>query len=333
MGTFFFAYTIAIITICITASIASVAGWLLSRRGTFVATALFFAFYLVDSCRIFQSEYALQNLAFDTASYYRISDPVLSALPASCMMGALWYLLCEGLEKKSLALKIIPPIALFVSSLAVAYLLPESTASKWLYYSLRQFMVFAGIGYAIVVYARSSDEMYRLRLRKHRWVIAVMGVFAICVLFEDVYTSFIWTPNARTNTFMLSMALAERNFSENLMMAFCAFLTMREVLRTIKVHASTPLPSEGDVVDRKIEEALPDYAFRHDLTNRETDILELLVKGKTNAVIANTLFITEGTVKAHVHNILKKCDQESRGALVKDFWGEREASGRRSQRK
>lgn len=332
MGTFFFAYTIAIITVCITASIASVAGWLLSRRATFVATALFFAFYLMDTCRIFQNEYLLQNLAFDAESYYLISDPILSALPASCMMGALWFLLCEGLEKNSLTLRFVPPLILFVASLATAYLLPPTTFTKWLYYSLRQIFMFAGIIYALTLYRRSDDKMYQLRLRRYRRTIAIFGVLSLCVLLEDVYTSFIWVPNSHSSSFMLSMALAERNFSENIMMIFCALLTVREALRTIAVHASMAPPFQGDAVERKIEETLPSYAFRNGLTKRETDILELLVKGKTNTLIANTPFISEGTVKAHVHNILKKCNQESRSALVKDFWGERENGKTRGNR-
>ena len=249
------------------------------------------------------------------------------------MMAALWYLLCEGLEKKSLALKIVPPVVLFVASLTVAYLLPPTTSTKWLYYALRQFLILAGIAYALATYIRSSDELFRLRLRRHKRTVVVFAVLTVCVLLEDVYTSFVWEPSEHANAFLLSLALAERNFSENLLMIYCAVLAIREVLATIRVHASASPPSEGDAVARKIEEELPSYAHRHGLTSREADILELIVQGKTNQVIANTLYVTEGTVKAHVHNILKKCDQESRRTLVKDFWGEKGDAARRVRAK
>ena len=42
------------------------------------------------------------------------------------------------------------------------------------------------------------------------------------------------------------------------------------------------------------------------LTPREIDVLEHLVKGETNAEIARTLIVSEGTVKFHVKNILRK---------------------------
>ena len=57
----------------------------------------------------------------------------------------------------------------------------------------------------------------------------------------------------------------------------------------------------------------------HDLlTPREIDVLEHLVKGETNAEIARTLIVSEGTVKFHVKNILRKMNvgQPGRGDLA-----------------
>lgn len=48
------------------------------------------------------------------------------------------------------------------------------------------------------------------------------------------------------------------------------------------------------------------------LTAREKDILELLAACKSNKVIANELGITDGTVKVHVKNLLRKLNLKSR---------------------
>jgi DNA-binding NarL/FixJ family response regulator len=48
------------------------------------------------------------------------------------------------------------------------------------------------------------------------------------------------------------------------------------------------------------------------LSPRELDILELIDQGLTNQEIADRLYIVVGTVKNHVHNILKKLDVSSR---------------------
>ena len=49
-----------------------------------------------------------------------------------------------------------------------------------------------------------------------------------------------------------------------------------------------------------------------DLTPREQEVLELIGKGFTNKEIAKRLYIEVGTVKNHVHNILKKLDVNTR---------------------
>lgn len=43
-----------------------------------------------------------------------------------------------------------------------------------------------------------------------------------------------------------------------------------------------------------------------DLTPREKEVLQLIAKGGSNREIAQALFISEGTVKNHVTNILNR---------------------------
>lgn len=52
--------------------------------------------------------------------------------------------------------------------------------------------------------------------------------------------------------------------------------------------------------------------LHEDLTNRESEILLLIAKGRSNQEIADELFITLKTVKTHVSNILAKLEVEDR---------------------
>ncbi|MCA9916634.1 MAG: response regulator transcription factor [Anaerolineales bacterium] len=49
-----------------------------------------------------------------------------------------------------------------------------------------------------------------------------------------------------------------------------------------------------------------------ELTNREEEVLTLITEGRTNQEIADKLIIECGTVKNHVHNILKKLEVNNR---------------------
>ena len=59
-----------------------------------------------------------------------------------------------------------------------------------------------------------------------------------------------------------------------------------------------------------------------ELTKRELEILKLIADGKNNAVIAQELDITEGTVKGHVTNILSKLNVSDRTQAAVFAWRE-----------
>ena len=54
----------------------------------------------------------------------------------------------------------------------------------------------------------------------------------------------------------------------------------------------------------------------YNLTEREGEILELIIKGLSNKKISDTLFIEEGTVKNHLHRIYTKFSVTSRLELL-----------------
>jgi DNA-binding NarL/FixJ family response regulator len=68
----------------------------------------------------------------------------------------------------------------------------------------------------------------------------------------------------------------------------------------------------GSAVDPKVVEELvgaktrSDHSPLHELTPRELDVLREMAEGKTNASIAASLFLTEGSVEKVIHSIFRK---------------------------
>ena len=59
-------------------------------------------------------------------------------------------------------------------------------------------------------------------------------------------------------------------------------------------------------------------SLKINLTERELEVLKLLKQGKSNPEIANTLFMSVHTAKAHVCSIFSKLEVHDRvGAVIK----------------
>lgn len=60
--------------------------------------------------------------------------------------------------------------------------------------------------------------------------------------------------------------------------------------------------------------------MEHGLSEREAEVLSLVVMKKTNQEIADELVLAVGTIKPHVHNLVKKTGAKNREDLIVDFW-------------
>jgi DNA-binding CsgD family transcriptional regulator len=73
----------------------------------------------------------------------------------------------------------------------------------------------------------------------------------------------------------------------------------------------------GDLAEERDRRAAAPELLTEDgmathLTTREIDVLRLMADGKTNSDIAQLLFVSQGTVKFHVKNILRKTQASNR---------------------
>lgn len=83
--------------------------------------------------------------------------------------------------------------------------------------------------------------------------------------------------------------------------------------------STTQTPTSSKTVAiQATEQEYTNMLEAYPLTERELEVLELIVEGFSNAAIAEKLYITVGTVKTHVRNILNKlCADDRTQAAVR----------------
>ena len=71
--------------------------------------------------------------------------------------------------------------------------------------------------------------------------------------------------------------------------------------------------------ERSEREVFESFAIQHDLSAREKEVLRLVLMEQSVPQIAEALFVSESTVRYHVHNLLQKSGCKSRQELVKNY--------------
>ncbi|MEU8825350.1 response regulator transcription factor [Streptomyces sp. NPDC048636] len=90
-----------------------------------------------------------------------------------------------------------------------------------------------------------------------------------------------------------------------------------DIARAIRAAAAGQSVLDRDVQTRLLAAArtprpMPERPLPADLTPREREVLTLIGQGLPNRAIAETLFISEATVKTHINNLFAKADIRDR---------------------
>ena len=320
MSAFIFVYTIALILVCFAAAMFAVATYTVSRRRACLPQVAFFGTYIVELCSIFFSEWLAQNLPYSSEAYYQISDPVVRIATGAVILHSLWVMLLDVLDVDDRRVRLAPTVAFLCASTFVVVALPTGAVRQWAFYTLRQAYIAFGLIFSLVKYLTSTDDAYRRRLARHTHWYALLWVLLALIVAEDVLVILV-VPEPTAAGAAALRYLSERNFAENLMMLVVAYHSIRGSLETLALRFREPpvAAAEGDLA-RHVADALPAYASAKGLSRREQEVLALVVEGLDNRSIAKRLVLSEGTIKTHVHNIMKKTGTASRDELKQDFW-------------
>ena len=140
----------------------------------------------------------------------------------------------------------------------------------------------------------------------------------IVLAYEGIITVFLAGNYA---TYLVSESGLLLSTGKNIMDVTIFFWLIINVVNLIMLYkkdfASSFLQEDGAVEQTmNLEDALKLVKEKYELTNREIEILTEVYNGKSNTQIAEDLFISESTVKAHIYNIFRKMNVKSRVEAV-----------------
>jgi DNA-binding NarL/FixJ family response regulator len=130
--------------------------------------------------------------------------------------------------------------------------------------------------------------------------------------------------NLPTRVVLLTAALHEDHLLEALQLGVGG-IVLKEMAPRLLVDAVREVHSGGRWLDKSSSNRALERLLRRDaesreaassLTPRELEIVRMVARGLRNRSIAEQLFISEGTVKIHLHNIYQKLEVSGRLELA-----------------
>lgn len=299
---------------------------ILKRQPQALALAGLFAFYLLDTAIIFMTE-----LIPSFSGWYDQVFLTTPALKTILYLGMAFFELC--IWNAWLGRRFSAPQVLSLICLGLWFLLlPLAPAGAWkayLYFFAYQVFSVCICGFGLRVLGHMPREEYKT-LRRLLWITIVGSLLitledSFVIFFVDVYTASV-------------VRMHNQNISESVLQLLYVVIVLRQLFRhgrqagpqeVPQTSAGTPETqppvSEADGSPEPADPAevrsdrLNAFAQSIGLTERELEVFALLLENKSNQQISDSLYISTGTVKAHIHNIFQKAGVTRQYELLRQY--------------
>ena len=318
-------YTIALLGTFLLCIAATLSGFVVSRSRWYLIEAALVGCFLIELLICFGDEWLIQNIASEIGTdYYEIRYPAIRIATGAGIVSCFW-LLSDGVIGMRNHRSAGVAVALFCIASAIAVTLPLAPIIMYAFYALRQ--VF--IGFALIRTAwwyHKEGESARARLARGRSFFACICILVAATQIEDTASVLLFPPPT-SGSDVFEIIFTYRNVCENLLATVMGSAFAREAITLLALHFDRPLGyrdsvarGRSDALAARVDELMPAFAKAFSLTERERDVLALVMRGMSNRAIAEQLYVVEGTVKTHLHNVFHKTGTKTRDDLRKLFW-------------
>lgn len=283
--------------------------YLRKQKLAYILLGVMFGAYLVDNTIVFCTELIPQ--------FAEIYDNVFVTAPS---IKTIYFIVLIGCMIGAFSGHIIPKLTLpaqviLLGCYAAALIcVPMITQNKWMvffYYLPTQLLL---IGISIWGLAALKKKPIDQQLFSHadvRWILIFLLCMSIAVLTEDTIVIFLVDSYQS-----YGVKIHNRNFCENILFVGLAAHIISHAIENLKLALSAT-PEERGLSDNL--SPVKAFSLAYSLTEREQEVLQRLLEGKSQQEISDELIIALGTVKTHVHNIYQKTDAANRNQMIAKY--------------
>lgn len=286
--------------------------YLRKRNPAFIWAAVLFGLYVLDVMFIFMTEYYHELANYYTSNLHFESIPkvIITLLIIFSYRQIAHYSIRINLLKIEYGMW----ASAFLASMFLFNIDFEQNIMMWIYSGLQQFLLFFTILISIVKLPNSdlpTTEQNRVRRILYvTLIILLVGLVEHIMILSTGSAVLKLFPNYMQRRTMIEI-LSIWVVGVGIYYLFKLFPAGGSIEKDEEA-LSLIMKEKQEKLEKILHQRVLLFGKKYSLTNREIEILELLAKHYTNQQISDSLYISLGTVKVHVHSIFQKTGITSR---------------------
>ena len=296
--------------------------YLKTKNNCYFAISILFSLYLFDNVVIYMTEFIKTfsisyNKLFIAVPTYKTLI-IISILAVYIALNTMFF----NLKNSKIWYFALGLLTIFLFIIPVM----QRTAFKsWLFFVPGDLFFVLFNSYLLIV-SKNNKVIERKGIFIHVNKLLTYTLFMSCLVFvEDSFVIF----NIDVYSDMI-LNITNRNFSEDILRISQSLILIPYLLNLFFAESRQKEAADTAVSDNDNDSALKDktdenehdyYIFHlfcstYLFTVREQEVFKHLLEDKNNKLISESLYISIGTVKTHVHNIFIKTDVSNRRELL-----------------
>ena len=296
--------------------------YLKTKNNCYFAISILFSLYLFDNVVIYMTEFIKTfsisyNKLFIAVPTYKTLI-IISILAVYIALNTMFF----NLKNSKIWYFALGLLTIFLFIIPVM----QRTAFKsWLFFVPGDLFFVLFNSYLLIV-SKNNKVIERKGIFIHVNKLLTYTLFMSCLVFvEDSFV--IFNIDVYSDTIL---NITNRNFSEDILRISQSLILIPYLLNLFFAESRQKEAADTAVSDNDNDSALKDktdenehdyYIFHlfcstYLFTVREQEVFKHLLEDKNNKLISESLYISVGTVKTHVHNIFIKTDVSNRRELL-----------------